>query len=195
MHLFHDIGNKWLPYREGHMISSPSYRSKHDLIKAAHTLAILPPVPDLKTAFRRWLTCKSMASSYQRIRWHLKPNCQQCLGGKKQHRQTTPDLVMKLNVIRGIWRCCTRGFALAEVVWTVGQYSDSNAWDYVVEYTLARFATLLCLHASCDPLWAYRNNWQPPQLYQITAWLGVTAEIRRLICSGANTCPVIQNCN
>lgn len=41
---------------------------------------------------------------------------------------------MKPNVIRGIGRCCTRGFAGAEVVGTVGQWADSGAWDYFVKH-------------------------------------------------------------
>lgn len=55
---------------------------------------------------------------------------------KTTYVRTTPDLVMKLNVIRGIWRCCTRGFAGVEVVATIGQWADSGAWDYFVKHGL-----------------------------------------------------------
>lgn len=58
---------------------------------------------------------------------------------------------MKPNVIRGIGRCCTRGFAWVEVVATVGQWADSGAWDYFVKYGLTH-SVRNCLPASRDRL-------------------------------------------
>lgn len=92
---------------------------------------------------------------------------------------------MKLNVIRGIGRCCTRGFAGAEVVGTVGQWADSGAWDYFVKHgTHTESQKQCCLPAACDSSTVQRNNCQRPQLYQITTQQMEKANIRRLICSG-----------
>lgn len=73
---------------------------------------------------------------------------------KTTYARTTPDPLMKPNVIGGIGRCCTRGFVGVEVVGTVGQWADSGAWDYFVKHTLTHRVKNGALSASATALTA-----------------------------------------